>query len=331
MISIIVPVFNAEKYLERCIVSVKNQTFKDYEVWLIDDGSTDDSALMCDKYAKEYPWISTIHCENGGAGAASEKGIMKCQGEYVCFIDADDYVNDRFLECLYSDIESENADIACCRILQINGDMEIVTDSYNKREVVCTKDIFVKDYLEKKSLYNKVVTAKIFRKDAIKDVHFSSIRYGEDTLFMYEAFYKARKIVLNPYIGYCYFRNDGSLTISAQKEGKEVLVSLDHIRAAKALQILGEGCSKDYKDKANAEYAKAVFAAVSRMVKYNNKALYKEKESYICEHLESSIRLEGISKKIEMFLMAYRMSPAIFWAEYSLLLKVKKLLCKKGQ
>lgn len=112
LISVIVPVYNIEKYLERCVVSIKNQTYADVEILLVDDGSTDSSGKICDRMAEEDERIRVFHKENGGSSSARNVGIAEAKGEYLGFVDSDDYISENMYELLWRAIEESGAEIA---------------------------------------------------------------------------------------------------------------------------------------------------------------------------------------------------------------------------
>ena len=112
LISVVIPVYNIEKYLERCVYSVREQTYKNLEIILVDDGSTDNSGLICDKLAAEDAGIRVFHKKNGGSSSARNLGISKAQGEYIGFVDSDDYIEPDMYELLYAAIQEYDADIA---------------------------------------------------------------------------------------------------------------------------------------------------------------------------------------------------------------------------
>ena len=111
-ISVIVPVYKAERYLSACIDSILAQTFTDFELLLIDDGSPDASGQICDEYAARDRRIVVIHKDNGGLSDARNAGLDICKGEYISFVDSDDWINDKFIQNLYSSIKKNDADIA---------------------------------------------------------------------------------------------------------------------------------------------------------------------------------------------------------------------------
>lgn len=324
MVSIIVPVYNAEKYLGKCVESILTQTYKDFELYLVDDGSSDRSGALCDEYATKDSRVKVIHCENGGVAMARQRALDVCSGEYICYVDSDDYISEDYVQRLYEDITKENADMACCKTLHIDGDKESLIDRFTEYEVVLDKSRFVKDFLDGKDMYNKVVWAKMFRKSAIADVKFKPLNFGEDTLYMYEAFAKINKTVLDPFVGYFYYRNSDSITKKAASAEKEARVSLDHILALEALSDLGREVDSSDSRRANRKYASAVFSAISRTVRCGNKKLYAEKRAYLCKHIKNLKNREGISGKLRVVLTFYRLFPGLFWVMFSTFIKIRK-------
>ena len=120
LISVIIPVYNVDKYLERCIDSVIVQTYSNLEIILVDDGSNDDSGIICDRYAKFDDRIKVIHKKNGGVSSARNEGIKYCNGKYIGFVDSDDYIDSTMYEYLYNLLISNDADISCCDFFIIN-------------------------------------------------------------------------------------------------------------------------------------------------------------------------------------------------------------------
>lgn len=120
LISVIVPVYNVEKYSERCIESIINQTYKNLEIILVDDGSPDTCPMICDEYAKKDDRIVVIHKENGGLSDARNAGIEIAKGEYFAFIDSDDYISEEFLSKLYMSLKSNSAFMSICNFDYVN-------------------------------------------------------------------------------------------------------------------------------------------------------------------------------------------------------------------
>ena len=183
LISIIVPVYNTEKYLHRCIDSILIQTFTDFELLLIDDGSKDRSGEICDEYAKNDSRVRVFHKENGGVSSARNLGLDNAKGEWISFVDADDYLNDDSLS-----------------ILSQNLDVDLIIASYEEYYEGTVKnnqcgllDVKISSRSDKKHFFFqymhtgilKCIWGKLYHKRIIKAIRFdTNMRFGEDTLFM---------------------------------------------------------------------------------------------------------------------------------------------------
>ena len=121
LVSIIIPVYNVEKYLAECIESVLKQTYQNIEILLIDDGSPDNSGKICDEYEEKDSRVRVIHKENGGVSSARNVGLEQANGEYITFIDSDDFVSESYIEELYIALENGNSDLAFCKYNHYNG------------------------------------------------------------------------------------------------------------------------------------------------------------------------------------------------------------------
>ena len=115
LLSVIVPVYNVNNYLERCINSILEQNYQNMEIILVDDGSTDGSSIICDNYSKRYENIKVIHKQNGGLSSARNTGIDNCSGRYISFIDSDDWIDKEMFSEMIAQLEADNSDIVICR------------------------------------------------------------------------------------------------------------------------------------------------------------------------------------------------------------------------
>ena len=187
MISVIIPAYNVESSLERCALSVMGQTYKDFEVVLIDDGSTDSTPSICDALGQKYANIKVLHQKNSGVSAARNKGIDIAKGEYLCFIDSDDYVEPDYLEQLYHAIDSNQADLAGCD--QVGKSMLIKEDVMDSSSKIVDA---ILGYGKREN--NQAVWNKLFKKAIIGDLRFpTDIFLGEDTLFCVEYAKRCKK------------------------------------------------------------------------------------------------------------------------------------------
>ena len=170
LISIIIPVYNVEEYIEQCIQSVINQTYKKLEIILIDDGSLDKSGKICDAYADRDKRIIVIHKENGGLSDARNKGIDIASGEYITFVDSDDYVEDSFIEDLYTTLINNNAEMSICNIIKVNDKGEKIENiGFAEDELVNGKKI-LKGICEHKNVIESIVAwNKMYSKDFFRE------------------------------------------------------------------------------------------------------------------------------------------------------------------
>lgn len=182
-ISVIIPVYNAEQYLRRCLDSIRSQTFKDFEVVCIDDGSPDRSGEILDEYARVDNRFKIIHQKNSGVSAARQKGLDTVIGDYVITADPDDWVDPDWLEVLYSEAERSKVDIACCDFIREYKDYSIYAStkptSYNK-------DDLLKDILSGKKVWGETVTKLVKRSFITQNDITYDIKQnlGEDLLFV---------------------------------------------------------------------------------------------------------------------------------------------------
>lgn len=193
LVSVIIPIYNVEKYLNQCIESIVSQTYKNLEIILINDGSTDTSAEICEYWAEKDNRIKVIHLENGGAGRARNAGIKVARGKWLSFIDSDDYISKKFYSFLMCNA-SEDIDVIECNYLSCH-DAEVNFDDVLLGEG--------KTYESKDALYEhikgicfkQVIWNKIYRSTVIKDIKFPESKLIDDEFWTYKVLGKARKLV----------------------------------------------------------------------------------------------------------------------------------------
>ena len=213
LISIIIPVYNVEEYIEQCIQSVINQTYKKLEIILIDDGSIDKSGKICDVYADRDKRIIVIHKENGGLSDARNKGIDIASGEYITFVDSDDYVEDSFIEDLYTTLINNNAEMSICNIIKVNDKGEKIENiGFAEDELVNGKKI-LKGICEHKNVIESIVAwNKMYSKDFFRENRYPKGRIHEDEFLTYKILYYAKKVAITNKFLYYYRQNDNSIT-----------------------------------------------------------------------------------------------------------------------
>lgn len=208
-VSVIVPVYNTEKYLGICLSSLVHQTFKDFEIIVINDGSTDNSQRIIDDYKKEYPkLIKSFSFPNQGISKSRNIGITKAKGKYITFIDSDDYVDITFLEEMYNKITFEKADLCVCDYYTVNEEEEI-----KKFKIDDFPNSSLKDNPELLLKVNPSPWNKLFKKELFKNLKFENIKY-EDLLLVTKILLEAKKIVkLNKYLNFYRIRENSQTTI----------------------------------------------------------------------------------------------------------------------
>lgn len=215
-ISVIVPIYNSKRCIEKCIKSILCQTYKNIEILLINDGSTDNSLDICKKYAKKDKRIKIINKKNGGVSSARNVGLLNSTGKYISFVDSDDYIEKNMIELLYNSIIEEESDIAICNLFfeDENGGKKF----NNKSENFC----FIREKFPEFSFYNKNISGfvcnKLYTKSILNNIFFDkNIIIGEDNLFNYEIL-NNNQILKYSYINNClYHYVQNSLSQSNKK------------------------------------------------------------------------------------------------------------------
>lgn len=229
LISIIVPVYNVEKYLRRCIDSILNQTYHNLDVILIDDGSTDESGKICDEYACKDNRIRVIHKPNGGLSSARNIGIDNAKGDYIGFVDSDDWVEPEMFYILKKNLEEYDADVS-----DINA--KVVKDEFpfknSKEKITCyegtdiLRDYFISD--------RYACWRKLYTKSAISDVRFPDGKINEDIIANYLFLKNAKKIVKSSLVMYHYYNNPLSITGKMFKEKDFDLIDICNLLVCEA-------------------------------------------------------------------------------------------------
>lgn len=226
-ISVIVPVYNIEKYIERCVKSIINQTHTSLQIILVDDGSTDSSGKICDKLKNEDARIEVIHKTNGGLSDARNCGIDRAHGKYIAFVDGDDYIDEDIYEILYKVICDYNADIVSC------GFYEEFTDKtnircYNKETMVLNQLGAYEALFEDKLGISSC--NKLFRKEIFSNVRYKCGIQSEDIELLYRALHHVQTVVCANVIKYHYCHRAGSITTKGfNKKSMDILYTLDAV------------------------------------------------------------------------------------------------------
>lgn len=212
MVSVIVPIYKVEAYLEKCIKSILQQSYNDLEIILVDDGSPDGCGTICDEYAKKDTRIKVIHKENGGLSDARNKGIDIATGEYFLFVDSDDYIHPRMIEKLLVDIQNADADMAVCRFREVSENEKIVFDEIEMQDAV---EIFtgqdVMNNLQYKNLLTVVAWNKLYKAELFEGLRYPKGHIHEDEFIVHRVLRRCKKTVYSNAELYFYVQRTGSI------------------------------------------------------------------------------------------------------------------------
>lgn len=252
ILSIVVPIYNVERYLHKCVDSLLNQDILNYEIILVDDGSPDECPQICDSYASAHENIRAVHRENGGLSAARNSGIEVAKGEYVMFIDSDDYIEPNVLGGLLAQIERDNLDVLRynyqnVRLVnseegRVNSEYEVF-DPYRaaKRDVDYSDSVTKgEDFLNNRLGPMCYAWAFVIRRELMHDCMFKEGIYFEDTEWTPRMLLRAKRVASTEMVVYNYFWREGSITLpdNPQKREKVLRDKISLLRGFKEQQKL---------------------------------------------------------------------------------------------
>lgn len=223
VISVIVPVYKVEKYINRCIDSILSQTFRDFELFLVDDGSPDNCGKICDEYAKKDSRIIVIHKENGGLSDARNVAIDRATGDYLTFIDSDDYVKNNHLEILYNALKETDSDMAIANMTAFSN------EGFDDTFYSPTKELIVYDGKRVfKTLYQPCACAKLYKRYIFNDIRYPVGRLYEDLFVYHDVLAIVNRIALTGINSYYYlFRNDSIMRQEYKVQFTDIIDALE--------------------------------------------------------------------------------------------------------
>lgn len=313
-ISVIVPIYNVEQFLNRCVQSIVSQTYENIQIILVDDGSPDNCPKLCDEWAHKDKRIEVIHKKNGGLSSARNEGLKIADGEYVVFVDSDDYIKNTMIEDLFNLCIENNAEIAICNFARFSGEMitedELKNFNHENKKIQVHTHI---EALEQLHAWNgdiyTVAWNKIYKRSLWDGIEYPVGKINEDEFTTYKIFYKAKNVVVTNDIYYYYYYNANSITTNekylentdvfeAFDERKNLFLNDGHVELAKIVE-------KIILDRVIMRYRKAKINK-SKNASKMLVAFYKE------QYKKLSIMKPGIGYKI------FYVSPIL----YELLLKI---------
>lgn len=344
LISIIVPIYNSSKVIQRCIDSILMQSYKNWELILINDGSVDNSLAICSMYKKANSNIYIIDKENGGVSSARNAGLALSKGEYICFVDSDDSLSPSYLSCLMQSIECNNADLAICG-------MNIISSGCTKKMIPASAHIEGKieiaNFVQRHYLEWMISSpcGKLYKRKHMPLYGFEKkISLGEDLKFNIEYFSRIKSLEIQASALYNYFDTEGSLTKSYKPEHLDSIIDIYDL-TKKFIENI-EGANRSLFKYVNYKLFSFCISFMSQNMRNCNKIEEKKfiKQIINNENLQNAIlflpRLDfvrylyakAIRKKYVNVLYYFTWLKFMFIDKYRMLGKTrlhKKLFCKK--
>lgn len=253
LVSVIVPIYNVEQYLTHCINSILQQSYENLEIILVEDGSPDNSGRICDEFSTKDHRIIVIHKQNGGLSDARNAGIDIATGDYVTFVDSDDYIMPDMIESLVNILIKENIDIAQCAYKRCQCDcIDSIKQGLSRiNEFTVYTESKMSAYLRNK-IISTVSWGKIYKKSLFNEIRFPVGRLHEDVFTTYKLIHRADSVAVTNYIGYIYRINENSITTS--KFSPQKLDSIyGKIECAEFIE-------KNYPDLSKQAYSEIIYA-----------------------------------------------------------------------
>ncbi|MBQ9768212.1 MAG: glycosyltransferase [Lachnospiraceae bacterium] len=224
LISIVVPVYNVEAYVDICVCTLVAQSYRNIEILLVDDGSTDSSGSLCKRWAEKDSRVIYIHKENGGAASARNAALDVCRGQLITFVDSDDYIDENYIEVLYRAMKAEDADISICGWK--NETSSGIGASDTSRGTVCYDKTEALKKLFYQEDYDTAMWAKLYRAELFEAIRFPVGNIYEDIAIIYKVFELAEKVVYSEYAGYHYLLRDTGTTLKTFSKKKMDLIDV---------------------------------------------------------------------------------------------------------
>lgn len=322
-ISVIIPVYNVEKYIEKCVKSILNQTLKNYELILVDDGSTDNSGKICDKLACENNNINVYHKTNGGLSDARNYGVNKSSGKYITFIDSDDYVRCDYLELLYNAMEKKAADISVVhhQVVYENTDFSL---SFNKSEKDNIEVISGKELLKHALLGEKgslSAWAKLYKREYVLAYPFPFGELYEDMEVLYNIYLYASRVAIVDGKAYFYLHRDKSIVHSRVTER--------HLYGVKScIHMLQNNNQKNngFEKYIKCRIVMQACGHLPNLVEYKDKDMFEKISVLVKKHIKAIIFKREAPIKLKIRAISYLLDKRVGLLYAKCFLNTKKVL-----
>lgn len=218
LVSVIIPVYNVEQYIDRCLETIVSQTYTNLEIILVDDGSMDSCPQKCDEWAKKDNRIKVTHKKNAGVGCARNTGLDIALGDYITFVDPDDYLSIDAIETMIKRITDDQSDLVIAQFMKVYSDSPPRLSAYTwMHDTVISKDEAMGMIGSKKQPIPVYLWSKLYRKQVFSGIRFNSLNCGEDVYILPHVIDQCKKISLTDDVVYFYFQRDTSIVHSKTK------------------------------------------------------------------------------------------------------------------
>ena len=306
LISIIIPVYNVEKYLRECIDSVVNQTYSNLEIILIDDGSPDNCGAICDEYAQADHRIKVIHQQNGGLSAARNAGLDQAAGEFICLVDSDDFIAADMIEIMAARLIRDNADLVICGVTHCHDRSDVWSCDSPLTDRTFTLEEFVEEHLAWQYI---VVWNKLYRRALFQNVRYPVGYIHEDNATIHHILGECSIIATIPVELYFYRQRKDSITNSAVsiKRTDELTALADQIQYASA-----RGWAR-IANQSSINYSLMFFDLYFRFPRNEENRMYFDRmDASLRKALPYLLRASSVSPRHKVYLSIIRISPRLF-------------------
>lgn len=318
LISVIVPVYNVEKYLENCVDSIIKQTYKNIEIILVDDGSSDNSGNLCDNFMENDSRIKVYHKKNGGLSDARNYGIKKANGSYITFIDSDDTIDNDYIEYLFSLIEKYHVDLSICTYSVITDDKKI---SYIDEDIEVKLDkITALKELLCENKFSVSACAKIYKKELFYNIEFPKGKLCEDNGTTYKLIEKCDYVAYGSKSKYNYYKRSNSIMTSSFNERKFDLIDLvDNMKDELEIKY------PELHDVILKKQILARFSILRQIVlsDYKNEEKINEIINFIMQNKKFILKNKNISKREKIALISLMFGKNVFKMSWLIYAKIK--------
>lgn len=321
LISIIVPVYNVELYLEKCIDSILKQTYENIEILIIDDGSTDNSSKICDNYSKRDARIKVVHKDNGGLSSARNAGIGLMSGKYVAFIDSDDWIQDDYIYQLYKCALENKSDLVITGLKNVYS-YDYIEKYFNYESKAISKKEALKYMLHGENGIDVSACGKLYSVSIFKNIKYDIGKLYEDFLIFDKIVESADNISLSRYCGYYYYQRPGSIMHGKYSDDRLILI--------KKSQEIIDSCAKNYKDILDYAIYRYVVNNILFIKMTINDKIYKKECKCFCNNIKQYAKklnkMAFVDKKTKFVVNAICFNPLFFKLMWKIKLLIKKII-----